>query len=197
MIRTGRRGKFIACSGFPRCRNTAPIEKLEELRAKSPTTEHVAPPNGSGKGAKAAAAAPGAKGKGGVTNVADLGPPPEGFAWTRTGKPVVEKWPEGELHCPNCGSEMALKSGRFGPFFSCTGYPKCRTSVNLRGEAKKRAEADNPPPEKPKPIPTDIKCAECGAPMLIRTGRSGRFLGCSAYPKCKATSPLPIELMSK
>jgi ssDNA-binding Zn-finger/Zn-ribbon topoisomerase 1 len=30
--------------------------------------------------------------------------------------------------------------------------------------------------------------------MLIREGRSGKFLGCSAYPKCKATKPLPPEL---
>jgi DNA topoisomerase I len=197
VIRTGRRGKFIACTGFPRCRNTAPIEKLEELRAKSPAIEAVVAEGGAnGNGAKVLPA-PARKGKGAVVNVAELGPPPAGFAWTRTGKPVVETWPEGDLHCPYCGSEMELKNGRFGPFFSCTGYPKCKTSINLRGEAKKRAEADNPPPEKPKPVPTDIKCAECGAPMMIRTGRSGRFLGCSAYPKCKATSPLPVELMSK
>jgi DNA topoisomerase-1 len=32
VIRSGKRGKFIACSGFPKCRNTRPIEKLEELQ---------------------------------------------------------------------------------------------------------------------------------------------------------------------
>jgi len=61
----------------------------------------------------------------------------------------------------------------------------------LRGEAKKRAEVESPTPAKPKPVPTDIPCEECGATMLIRQGRSGPFLGCSKYPKCKNAKPLP------
>ncbi len=89
---------------------------------------------------------------------------------------------------------MALKSGRFGPFYSCTNFPKCRTSINLRGDAKKRAEKEMPGPERVEPIPTDIDCPECGQKMLIRVGRSGKFLGCSAYPKCKTTQPMPEEL---
>ena len=59
---------------------------------------------------------------------------------------------------------MLLKSGRFGPFYSCTNYPKCKCSVNLRGEAKKRAEIEMPAPPKPKPVPTDVPCPECGSP---------------------------------
>jgi DNA topoisomerase-1 len=193
-IKKGRRGEFIACSGFPRCRNTKPIDKLEELKAAAPTET----PNGNGKGNGGAVIAPEdlPRKADGKVDVDALGPPPEGFAWTRTGKPVVEKWPKGELHCPQCGSEMQLKSGRFGPFFSCTNYPKCRCSVNLRGEAKKQAEIEMPPPSKPKPIPTDIPCDECGELMVIRTGRSGKFLGCSGYPKCKVAKPLPVELMN-
>jgi topoisomerase IA-like protein len=126
--------------------------------------------------------------------IESLGPPPEGYAWTRTGKPVVETWPEGTLACPNCGSDMALKSGRFGPFYSCTNYPTCKTSINLRGEAKKRAEQEMPAPERAAPIPTDIVCEDCGAKMVIRKSRGRAFLGCSAYPTCRATQPLPPEL---
>lgn len=40
---------------------------------------------------------------------------------------------------------------------------------------------------------TDIKCEKCGSPMVIKWGRNGRFLACSAYPKCKSTRPLPEE----
>jgi ssDNA-binding Zn-finger/Zn-ribbon topoisomerase 1 len=126
--------------------------------------------------------------------IESLGPPPEGYAWTRTGKPVVETWPEGTLACPNCGSDMALKSGRFGPFYSCTNYPSCKTSVNLRGEAKKRAEQELPAPERAAPIPTDVVCDECGAKMVIRKSRGRSFLGCSGFPNCRATLPLPAEL---
>jgi ssDNA-binding Zn-finger/Zn-ribbon topoisomerase 1 len=127
----------------------------------------------------------------GKVDLAALGAPPPGFAWTRTGRPVVETWPEEPLTCPECGSEVVLKTGRFGPYFGCSGYPKCSFVSNLRGEAKKRADAEMPRPARPKPIPTDIECEECGEPMVIRTGRNGQFLGCSKYPKCKNSRPLP------
>src|SRR5207247_7207350 len=48
-----------------------------------------------------------------------------------------------------------------------------------------------------KSIPTDIDCDECGKPMIIRTGRRGRFLGCSGYPKCKNTGEVPAKLMEE
>jgi DNA topoisomerase-1 len=38
---------------------------------------------------------------------------------------------------------------------------------------------------------TDIICPESGHPMLKRFGRSGWFLGCSGYPECRVTMPLP------
>ncbi|HIW01726.1 MAG TPA: type I DNA topoisomerase, partial [Candidatus Protoclostridium stercorigallinarum] len=37
---------------------------------------------------------------------------------------------------------------------------------------------------------TDYKCEKCGSPMVIREGRYGKFLACSAYPKCKNTKQL-------
>ena len=40
---------------------------------------------------------------------------------------------------------------------------------------------------------TDIKCEKCGSPMVIKWGRNGRFLACSAYPDCKFTRPMPGE----
>ncbi len=46
---------------------------------------------------------------------------------------------------------------------------------------------------KPKPEETDIVCDKCGAKMVIREGRYGRFLACSNYPKCKNTKPLDEE----
>src|SRR5262249_29172577 len=36
-------------------------------------------------------------------------------------------------------------------------------------------------------IPTDHKCPKCGSQMVIKWGRNGEFLACSAYPKCKST----------
>ena len=39
-------------------------------------------------------------------------------------------------------------------------------------------------------IPTSEVCHVCGAPMVLKFGRTGQFLGCSKYPECKATRPL-------
>ncbi|MCH7813632.1 MAG: type I DNA topoisomerase [Planctomycetes bacterium] len=198
LIRVGRRGKFIACSGFPRCRNTKKIEKLEELQADAVAKGTVPEPGSiEANGKKGGASAVGRnipKTPEGKIDYEALGPPPPGFAWTRTGRPVVEVWPEEELHCPQCGGEMVAKAGRWGPFFSCTNFPKCRCSVNLRGAAKKQGEKEFPAPVRPKPIPTEVPCEECGELMVIRSSRSGKFLGCSKYPKCKSTKPLPEEL---
>lgn len=46
---------------------------------------------------------------------------------------------------------------------------------------------------KPHDIQTDIKCEQCGKPMVIRWGRHGRFLACSGYPGCKNTKPLETQ----
>ncbi|MBU0616867.1 MAG: topoisomerase DNA-binding C4 zinc finger domain-containing protein [Planctomycetes bacterium] len=98
---------------------------------------------------------------------------------------------DGKLTCAQCGSTMEMKRGRYGPFFSCNNFPRCKFVSNLRGEAKKLAEEMMRAPAKPKPIPTNIPCPECGSALLVRQGPRGRSLGCSVYHKCKATQELP------
>jgi DNA topoisomerase-1 len=193
VIRKSRRGPFLSCSGFPRCRNAMPMEKLDHLKELAENGKIPDPPveNNNGRNGARNARATSGQGKRTKVDVAALGPPPPGFAWTRTGRPVVETWPDGPLTCPDCGGEVTLKTGRFGPYFGCAKYPKCAFVANLRGEAKKRAAVEVPTPPKPKPIPTEIPCDECEAMMVIRTGRSGPFLGCGRYPKCKFSKPLP------
>ncbi len=46
---------------------------------------------------------------------------------------------------------------------------------------------------KPEDEPTEEKCPACGAPLVIRHGRYGKFLACSNYPKCRYTKPLEEE----
>jgi DNA topoisomerase-1 len=198
VIRKSRRGPFLSCSGFPRCRNAMPMDKIDHLRSLAAAGQIPEPPpadakrNGRAAKTRTTSRAKGKAASGEKVDVSKLGPPPKGFAWTRTGRPVVETWPEGTLTCPDCGGEMHLRTGRFGPFYSCD---KCKAAVNLRGEAKKRAEAEMPAPSRPKPIETGIPCPDCGQPMLLRMGRTGRFLGCSGYPKCKKTMEAPPGLL--
>jgi DNA topoisomerase-1 len=79
--------------------------------------------------------------------------------------------------CELCGREMALKKGRFGSFYGCTGYPECK---NIRKIAKSGEVKTVIPP-----VEIDEKCPTCGKNMAIRQGRFGEFTACSDYPKCK------------
>ncbi|MBN1855859.1 MAG: type I DNA topoisomerase [Dehalococcoidia bacterium] len=77
--------------------------------------------------------------------------------------------------CPNCGKPMIIRSGRFGRFLACTGYPECKTT-------------------KPLVKTTGAKCPECGADIVQKRSKKGKtFYGCSAYPNCNfATSRRPV-----
>jgi DNA topoisomerase-1 len=79
--------------------------------------------------------------------------------------------------CENCGKPMALKKGRFGSFYGCTGYPECKTirKIAKSGETKTVLP----------PVEIDEKCPDCGKNLAIRQGRFGEFTACSDYPKCK------------
>ncbi len=83
--------------------------------------------------------------------------------------------------CPECGSELLLRSGRYGDFIACSNYPKCKYTENIAKEGEE---------DQPQPQTTEEVCDKCGAPMVIKTGRRGPFLACSAYPKCKNAKPL-------
>ncbi|HTU83725.1 MAG TPA: type I DNA topoisomerase [Candidatus Acidoferrales bacterium] len=72
--------------------------------------------------------------------------------------------------CPNCGRPMVIKTGRFGKFISCSGYPECKTT-------------------KPIVKDTGAKCPKDGGAIVERKSRKGRtFYGCANYPKCDFVS---------
>jgi DNA topoisomerase-1 len=137
-VKRGRFGYFLACTGYPECRNTKKIVIKD----------------------------------GGATAVGDT--------------PLEEK-------CPECGSHLVLKHGRYGQFTACSSYPKCKYV--------KRQTLGIPCPEK-----------GCGGEIVVRRTRRGKtFYGCSRYPECKFTvwdkpvaepcpncgSPVLLEKLSK
>lgn len=100
---------------------------------------------------------------------------------------VKGKEEQTDIHCEKCGRKMVIKWGRHGHFLACPGYPDCNNTKEFtKGEdgsvriVNRQAEA------------TETQCEKCGSPMVVKTGRFGRFLACSAYPTCKATKPLPV-----
>jgi DNA topoisomerase-1 len=103
-------------------------------------------------------------------------------------KDMVE--PPTNIPCEKCGRMMEIKWGRNGKFLACPGYkddPPCKNTQNFErlqdGTIKIVAKHD---------VTTDEKCEKCGSPMVIKAGRFGRFMACSAYPACKTTRPLAL-----
>ena len=84
--------------------------------------------------------------------------------------------------CPKCGRPLSIRLGRRGRFIGCTGYPECDYARSLDEDKDAVREA----PEKVE----GRQCPKCGSDLLIRSGRYGKFIGCSAYPKCKYIEPL-------
>ncbi len=73
---------------------------------------------------------------------------------------------ESDVVCEQCGRKMVIKSGRFGKFLACPGYPDCKNT---------------------KPIIETTKglCPKCGGAIVAKKSKNNRkFFGCSNYPKC-------------
>jgi DNA topoisomerase-1 len=89
-----------------------------------------------------------------------------------------------DILCAKCASPMVVKWGRRGKFLACSNFPQCKATSDFTTDETGRIR----PVEKEKPV-SEEKCPECGKPMLIKSGRFGRFLACSDYPQCKTTRP--------
>lgn len=79
---------------------------------------------------------------------------------------------ETDVVCELCGRKMVVKSGRFGKFLACPGYPECQNA---------------------KPLPeNEVKepCPKCGGKLLRKKSKKGKtFYGCSNYPECDFAAP--------
>jgi DNA topoisomerase-1 len=78
--------------------------------------------------------------------------------------------------CPKCGKPLIIKTGRFGKFIACSGFPECKHTQSYQ-------------------IKVGAKCPQCGKDIVQRVTKKKRtFYGCSGYPECDfATNfrPLP------
>ncbi len=192
VLRQGKRGEFLACSAYPKCKTTSNFirnaEGKIEMKAEESTGQVCDKCNSpmvirSGKRGEflACSAYPKCKNA-------------KSFTKDETGKITVIEKPapvDSGQKCEKCGSAMVIRTGKRGPFLACSGFPKCRNAKPLPDNLKDMAPAA---PPKPAPVETDEKCENCGKPMMIRQSARGPFLGCSGYPKCKTARPLPENL---
>ena len=179
-------GQFLACSGYPECKTSCSVDdEGKPVKKEAPKeTDHKCP-----KCDKPMLLRTSRYG----TFLGCSGYPEckTTIPCDKEGNPLPKVKPEEVKDtCPECGKPMVAKRFRGRGFLACTGYPDCKTTKPL----PKDIAIDWP--EK-KVEMTDIKCPNCGKPMVIRSSRRGKFLGCSGYPKCKTAQPLPKEEADK
>ncbi len=82
------------------------------------------------------------------------------------GQKIKLKEDETDVICDKCGRNMVIKSGRFGKFLACPGYPECKNT-------------------KPLVVETKATCPVCGGKVIEKKSKRGyAFYGCGNYPEC-------------
>jgi len=183
VLKWGRFGQFLACSGYPECKNT---REIGSVSAGEPHTASADGVPAAAKAAKVKAAAPDPIEteaepceKCGRPMVLKRGRFGAFLACTgypeckTTRKIVMGKEGKAEAKadvlldepCPKCGNKLAVKQGRFGEFTACSNYPKCKY-IKMKE--------------------TGVGCPECGKGNIVeRKSKRGKlFFGCDRYPDC-------------
>jgi DNA topoisomerase-1 len=160
VIKWGKHGSFIACTGYPDCTYTreltVDLPDVDKADLAEQGDEEYCENCGRVMVLK--------KGRFGAFHACT------GYPDCKTTKPVggQQRKPDQPLEekCPQCGSNLALKTGRFGEFIACGNYPTCKYV-------------------KHKTI--GVKCPECSEGEVVerRSKRGRTFYGCNRYPECK------------
>jgi DNA topoisomerase-1 len=169
VIRLGRNGQFLACTGYPDCDGTSdlPPELAAKYSSPAPPAPEVAAENCEKCGKPMTVK----RGRFGYFLACT------GYPECRNTKKIVMKKGNAtavadqqlEEKCPECGNHLVIKHGRFGQFTACSNYPTCKYV--------KRETLGIPCPEK-----------GCAGELVVRRTRFRKtFYGCSRYPECKFT----------
>ena len=167
MKRWGRFGEFLACERYPECRYT---RDLQPDAQPVPEVSEACPTCGRPMALR--------RGRWGVFLACT------GYPECKTTRRIKIENGTVEVHrdvplediCPQCGRTLARKTGRFGEYVGCSGYPECRFIRHTE---------------------SGVACPEpgCGGQLVEkRSGRGRRFYGCSRYPECRYAvwdRPLP------
>jgi DNA topoisomerase I len=168
-VKQGRFGPFLACTGYPECKNIRNLQKTRDgaLEVAEQVTEFSCP-----KCQKPMIRKSGRWGP--YLACTDYPDCKTIQKLDRSGQPkppaqITEKV------CPESGHHLALKQGRYGPFLSCTGYPRCRYIEKLPADGSvprilSDAEVEALP--KPEPIKAAKKATGEAKPKRAATGKA-------------------------
>ena len=89
-----------------------------------------------------------------------------------------------DVICPEDGSDMVLRTGRFGKFLASVNYPDIKFVLNL--DKKEWIKYPAVPP-----LLTDLTCEKCESPLNLRRGKRGPWLGPEG--ECASVKRMPPE----
>lgn len=159
VIKWGKHGSFIACTGYPECTYTRelPVDlpDVDKMGLSDQADEEYCENCGRPMVLK--------KGRFGQFYACT------GYPDCKTTKPIGGQQKKADVpldeKCPTCGNNLVQKSGRFGEFIACSNYPTCKYV-------------------KQKTI--GVPCPQCGQGEVVerRSKRGKTFFGCNRYPDC-------------
>ncbi|BDC51244.1 DNA topoisomerase 1 [Bryobacterales bacterium F-183] len=157
VIKWGRNGRFIACTGYPECRSTRELPTSETDDISEQDAQEYCENCGREMVLK--------KGRFGTFFACS------GYPDCKTTKKIgaaEQKKADVPLdeECPNCKNKLVMKFGRFGEFVACSNYPTCKYV-------------------KQKTI--GVACPDCTTGEVVerRSKRGKTFFGCNRYPECE------------
>ena len=162
VIKAGKFGLFLACSGYPECENTRELETpeaaAEGAEALEETCENCGKPMAVKRGRFGQFLA--CTGYPECKTTRKIIATKQGITAAKPDQILEEK-------CPKCGSNLVIKQGRFGEFTACSSYPTCKY-------VKQKT--------------TGVLCPKDGGEIVERKSRRGKvFFGCANYPDCDFT----------
>ncbi len=195
-IRTGSTGVFLGCSGYSlppkeRCKGTRNLIADQEAVPKADDDEaesrlllqkrRCARCNSSMDGYLIDDRS--------RIHICGAGPDCPGYE-VETGSFRIKGYEGPVIECDKCGSDMQLKTGRFGKYFGCTAQGCGNTRKLLRnGQAA--------PPKVPAVPMPELRCEKVDDHYVLRDGAAGIFLAASQFPRHRETrAPLVEELLS-
>jgi DNA topoisomerase I len=161
VIKAGKFGLFLACSGYPECENTRELETPEagaEGESLDETCENCGKPMAVKRGRFGQFLA--CTGYPECKTTRKIIATKQGITAAKPDQIIDEK-------CPKCDSNLVIKQGRFGEFTACSSYPTCKY-------VKQKT--------------TGVLCPKDGGDIVERKSRRGKvFFGCANYPDCDFT----------
>ena len=162
VIKAGKFGLFLACSGYPDCENTRELETPEPGAEGESSLEEECENCGKPMAVK--------RGRFGQF-LACTGYPDckttRKIITTKQGMTAAKPDQILDEKCPKCESNLVIKQGRFGEFTACTNYPTCKY-------VKQKSMG--------------VLCPKDGGDIVERKSRRGKvFYGCANYPDCDFT----------